>query len=488
MNSVQKMAKNLGYSTIGQIVVWILGFLFVIYLARVLGAAGYGQYSFAMAFTTLFTIFADFGMNQYLIREIARDKSLYGDYVSNIFTIKIILAVITFGLIVLTINLMGYPENVKNLVYIFGIFIILSSYVATMIAIFQSFERMDFASFITIVEKIIIIAIGVIILTYGYGVIGLAYTYILAGIIGMLIGLCLLIVKIDMKLGKIKLSLWKKIFYHSVPFGLNGLFAVFYFQIDSVLLSFLKNDVAVGLYNAAYNPILALGGMSTNIFMPVIYPMMSRYFTSSEDALTKITELSAKYLIILGLPTAIGCFILGDRFITLFYGTQYAGSIIAFQILAFFIPIRLLNSLTGTLLSSINKQTLRMIGVLAGAVFNILINLILIPLYSYIGASIATVLTEVLLYVLFVFFINRYHSRINTEQYILKPLIASVVMGIILLYLKGFNIITHSLLINLIILVIIGTTVYFICLICLRTFTDQDKYIFKQLIKRFESK
>ena len=79
--------------------------------------------------------------------------------------------------------------------------------------------------------------------------------------------------------------------------------------------------------------------------MPVIYPVMSRYFTSSEDSLTKVTQLSLKYLTIIGIPTAIGSLVLADSFINLFYGVEYSNSILAFQILAFFIPIRLLNSI-----------------------------------------------------------------------------------------------------------------------------------------------
>lgn len=219
--------------------------------------------------------------------------------------------------------------------------------------------------------------------------------------------------------------------------------------------------------------------------MPVVYPMMSRYFTSSKDTLTKLTELSTKYLLIIGLPSAIGCFVLAKEFITLFYGSEYANSIIAFQILAFFIPVRILNSITGTLLSSINKQNLRMIGVLVGAFFNILINLVLIPLFSYVGASIATVLSELLLYLVFIYFINKYHSRINSGKYVIKPLVASIIMGIVLFYLNTFNLFTNILLLKILILVSIGSLIYFICLICLKTFTNEDKYIFKQLLRRF---
>jgi len=72
------------------------------YTARYLGAEGFGILSFALAFTGIFGVFSDLGLSTLTVREVACDKTLASKYLGNIAVMKIILVVITFGLIALT--------------------------------------------------------------------------------------------------------------------------------------------------------------------------------------------------------------------------------------------------------------------------------------------------------------------------------------------------------------------------------------------------
>jgi len=206
-----------------------------------------------------------------------------------------------------------------------------------------------------------------------------------------------------------------------------------------------------------------------------LYPVMSRYFIASKDSLETFTVLSSKYMAIIGFPIAIGCFVLANQFIALFYDGQYTVSIIAFRILALFIPIRLVSNITGTLLTTINRQSLRTISVGFSALFNIVLNAAMIPYLSYIGASIATVLSEVFLYFVFIYFISKHYKKLELHKHFIKPLIASLMMGGFVFYFKG---------VNLLLLIILASLVYFMILLLLRTFTQEDKNIFKQVVKR----
>jgi O-antigen/teichoic acid export membrane protein len=475
MNSIQRIAKNIGFSGISQGMVSILSFIFLIYIARYLGEAQYGNYSFAISFTSLFIIFADIGISQLIIREIARDKEITSEYVTNVSIIKIILSFITFALIIITINLMNYPPYVTYVVYLFGIYTILYSFAQLFTSIFQAFEKMEYVAVVAIAEKIVIMVIGLYILSLGYGLLELAYVYVLAGIIEFIISLGISLKKITRIKPKINISLCKSLTIRSIPFGLNSLFAGLFFKMDTVLLSIFKDNVSVGIYNAAYNPLLSISVIISNTLIPIIYPLMSKDFESSNDSLDKYTIISSKYMAIIGFPIAVGCFVLADKFILLFYGGQYLGSIIAFQILALFMPIRLVSGITGTLLTSINKQGIRTFSVLLSASFNIILNLLLIPSLSFVGASIATVLSELFLYGVSLYLIDRYHHKIKLLNYYLRPFIASLLMGVLLFILKDLN---------LFLLVIMGAIFYFIILVILKTFTMQDKYLIKQILNK----
>ena len=84
MNTVQRIAKNTGVLLASQIVSYAIGFFFVMYTARYLGAGGFGVLSFALAFTGIFGVFADLGLRQLTVREVGRDKGLAGKYPWNI--------------------------------------------------------------------------------------------------------------------------------------------------------------------------------------------------------------------------------------------------------------------------------------------------------------------------------------------------------------------------------------------------------------------
>jgi O-antigen/teichoic acid export membrane protein len=474
MNTVKTIAKNTGVLAISQVITSILGFFLLIYIARYLGEVGFGKYSFAISFTALFAIFANFGLNTYIIREIARNKELTSEYLTNVSLIKLILSFLAFALIVLTINIMDYPQDTTYAVYLFGIYMILTSFSLTFRSVFQAFERMEYEAVISIIEKIILFMLVLFVIFSGYGLIELAFVYIFAGIVAITLSFSIVLIKIAKPKPSINLSLWKTLIIGSIPFALNALFGVLFFQIDTVMLSVLKGDAAVGIYNAAYNPLLALG-VIPGVFIAALYPVMSRYFTSSKDSLETFTGLSSKYMAILGFPIAMGCFVLADKFIALFYGDQFSASIIAFQILAFFIPLRWVSSITGTLLTSINRQSLRTVSVGLIALFNIILNALMIPYLGYIGASIATVLSEVFLYFVFIYFINKYYKRMELHKHFIKPLVASLMMGGFIVYFKDLN---------LFLLILLAVLVYFVMLLVLRTFTQEDKDIFKQVVKR----
>ena len=474
MNTIQTIAKNTGVLAISQVITSILGFFLLIYIARYLGEVGFGKYSFAVSFTALFVIFADLGISQLIIRELARNKELTNKYLTNVSIIKLLLSFLAFGFIALTINLMDYPRDTTYAVYLFGVYTILTSFALTFRSVFQAFERMEYTAVVMLIEKIILISLVLFVLFSGYGLIELAYVYIFAGIVDVTISFSIVLIKIAKPKPAIDFSLWKTLIIGSIPFALNALFGVLFFKIDTVMLSVLKGDAAVGIYNAAYVPLLALGVIPT-VFIAALYPVMSRYFVSSKDSLETFTGLSSKYMAILGFPIAIGCFVLADRFIALFYAGQFSASIIAFQILAFFIPLRFVSSITGTLLTSINRQSIRTVSVGLSALFNIVLNAALIPYLSYIGASIATVFSEIFLYFVFIYFITKHYKKLELHKHFMKPLAASLMMGGFLFYFKDFN---------LFLLILLAGLVYFVMLLVLRTFTQEDKDIFKQVIKR----
>lgn len=472
MNVVQRLFKNMGFTAFSQFFTAIIAFILLIYIARYLGEDGYGIYNFALSFTILFTIFSDLGITQFIIREIARKKAATNYYLTNAFLIKCILSIVAFGLIVAIIWIIDYPQDIRTIIYLFAIYNILISFSELFTSIFQANEKMEYASIVQVTEKLILITLGLYVIFSGYGLLELAYVYIFAALTCTLVGL-LLIPKVAHPKIQINHRIWKDLTLSSLPFGINAVFAMIFFKIDVVLLGLLDSSIVVGIYSAAYNPLLSLSMMLTGIVITAIYPVMSRYFIDAKDSLTKLTILTLKYMGIIGFPIAVGCFVLADKFILLFYGGQYLDSVLVFQILAFFIPIRLTSSITGTFLYSTDKQNFRSIAVVICAFLNIALNITLIPFLSYIGAAIATIISEIILYILYFRYIKVENRRAINKTF-LKPLLAALIMGIICYQIKE---------INLLLVIVTGMISYFVVLMLLNTFTKEDKDIIRQLLR-----
>lgn len=95
MSTVRRIAKNTTVLLVAQVASYLLAFFYMMYAARYLGAAGFGVLCFALAFTGIFAVFADFGLRPLMVREIARDESLAPKYLANAGLMKVILVVIT---------------------------------------------------------------------------------------------------------------------------------------------------------------------------------------------------------------------------------------------------------------------------------------------------------------------------------------------------------------------------------------------------------
>ena len=92
MNTVQKIAKNSLVLLASNIISKILGFFYVMYIVRYLGAEGFGILSFTLAFAGIFGVFNDLGLNLLTVREVTRDKSFAGKYLDNICVVHLIRA------------------------------------------------------------------------------------------------------------------------------------------------------------------------------------------------------------------------------------------------------------------------------------------------------------------------------------------------------------------------------------------------------------
>jgi len=474
MDVAQRVAKNTISLWSAQIVVEILKFLLTIFVARFLGDVIFGKYSFSLAFTAFFIIFSNLGYNTLLIREVAKDKSKAKKYLNNVLGIRLFLSVIVLFLIILLINLADYPSDTKIAVYLFGIYFILVSLSDVFKVTFRAFEIMEYEAIITIIANLIRVSFSIMILFFGYGLIEVALIFVLSEIIDFVISFVMCRKKITRFGLSIDTKFLKETIKIVLPLSVLPIFSLIYVRADTIMLSFLKGDAVVGWYNAAYNLVLGFKPVA-HLFMTAVFPLMSAYYVSSKKSFINVFEKSFKYLFIIGLPTAVGITLLADKLILLFYGTQYINSINALEILSWDILLLFLSMCLSFVLISINKQSSMAIIAGLSAFINVILNLILIPTYSYLGAAVATIASEAFLFVLYLIIVLRSKYIIPFHKIIIKPIIVSGIMAIFVF---------QFIYINLALLITTSVLIYFGIMFVIKGFSEEDLKLIRGIIKK----
>ncbi len=145
MTVIQRIAKNTALLSISQILVYILTFFYTIYIARYLGVEGFGVLSFALAFSGIFSIFADLGLNTLTVRELSKNQSLEDNFFGNVSSIKIVLSLITLVGSLIILNFMNYPQYTIEVVIIVLLAFIINGITGIFNSIFQATRKNRFS-------------------------------------------------------------------------------------------------------------------------------------------------------------------------------------------------------------------------------------------------------------------------------------------------------------------------------------------------------
>lgn len=485
MSTVQRIARNTGLLFSAQILIYALGFFSMAYIARYLGAANYGIISFALAFTAIFAILADIGLSYLMMREVARDKSLASKYILNISVMKIVLVTVTFGLIALTVNLMGYPQQTINVVYVIGLYVIFNSFNGMFYSIFQAHERMEYLSIAQVLNAALILAGIILAVKHSLSVVEFGWIYFLATAVTLVYSLVITRWKFpDSLLWPPRRTDWdwglcKQILKQAWPFALSSIFAMIYYYISTVMLSKMKGDEVVGWYNAAFR-LMQLPLVLTAVFNTAIFPVMAQFSISSRASLEFTYQKYFKYMLLLGIPIGVGTTLVADQFIQLIFGKGYEPAIVTLQILIWSVVFILLSSVFGRLIESLNKQVITTIYCAIGAVLNIVLNLLLIHRYSYTGAAASMVATEFAILLLAAIICFRLGYSVSVKGIAKdggKAVLASLLMGGFVWYFKGFN--------RIIPLIVLAVLIYFIFIWLFKFFDKDDISIIKQILRSF---
>lgn len=395
------IARNTLFGLGAQAALRVLGFLFQILIVRQLGDAEFGRYSIVLAWVGLFEVLGDLGISQYFAREVARQPEQTRNLFWDMVALRALLALLCSVVTTLGAFLYNYPAYIVVSVFLFTLTYFLQAVYVPLTALLTGSERVDITASLGVLSQFIYIIAGAIFLFISPQFIWL----ILASFISLpiLIGITLNVVR-RYQLGLPRLHfnrrLWWSIFKGGAPFALTHLALSFAFRVDTIILSGWVSDSTVGWYNIAYN--LALSFLAiTQAFNDAIVPTLARVHETNEDDVQPWYFRSVRWMAALSIPAAIGGMLLAEPIIVTLFGIENRAAAVAFFILIWDLPLVMYTSFCGNLTTSMRQERAAAGVYIMTGISNVVMNLLLIPPFGIVGASLATVLTDLLTALLF---------------------------------------------------------------------------------------
>jgi len=197
----------------------------------------------------------------------------------------------------------------------------------------------------------------------------------------------------------------------------------------------MKENYDVGIYSAAYKLITSLGFIPV-AFIAALFPVTSRLYISSKEGLKFAFEKSFKYISIISIYLAVIIVLLSEDIIGLIYGHSYLPSASALKILTISVVISFIATVLANLLNSINRQIICTIQAGMATLLNVLLDFLLIPQYSYVGASFATVVTDIFSFIFLYAWVMRSEYRLSMKSMVevVKIFTAAGLVGLVVYF------------------------------------------------------
>lgn len=435
--------KSLKTNFIMNMVLTISSFLFPIitfpYSSRILLPEGMGKVNFAISVITYFSMIAQLGIPTYGIRATAKvrdNKYELTKVVHEIILINIITCIIMY--VLFFISLMAVPQfkNEKLLFIIFSINIIFNIFGVEWL--YKGLEEYSYIAIRSIIFKIVSIILMFILVHKKSDYIIYGGIMVFANIGSNILNFINLHNYISFKpIGRYNLI--RHIKPILVFFSMSVATAI-YTNLDISLLGFLATNVDVGYYSAGVKIKSILLGIVTSL-AAVLLPRASYYLENNlKNEFIDLSSKAINFIFIIAIPLTFYFILFASEGINFISGDAYRGAVLPMQIIMPTIFLIGLSNIIGIqMLVPLGREKIVLYSEIAGAIVNILMNLIFIPRYQAIGAAMATVSAELSVTIFQIYVMKDLVISMFKKVKFIKIIIGVLLSSIISIWIKMAN-------------------------------------------------
>lgn len=408
-SSFKKYLANTSWLFLERILRISISFVVSIFVVRYLGPKNFGLYSYAISFCWLFASFSSLGLESISTREIVKNTDQKDEINGTVFFLRLAGGVVAFIFIALTLLLTGEETYTSILILIFAGSFIFQAF-TSIEYYFRGIVKAKYNAYALSASVIISSLLKIIFILQKapliYFVIAALAEYVVLSI-----GLVLVYHHNNLSIFSWRYSkmIATSLLKNSWPLALSGIVVMIYMRIDQVMIKNMMNDIAVGYYSVAVRLCEAW------YFIPVtlcnaIFPAIVNAKNVGQEFYNNRMQKLYDLLTWMAIGIAVPVTIFSSQIIQLLFGNDYSAAAPVLTIYIWAGVAVFLGVASSQYLINENQTKLSFMRTFIGMLLNVILNLILIPIYGIVGSAIATLVSYTV-----VTFILFYNDKFNLQ-------------------------------------------------------------------------
>lgn len=410
------------------------------YVSRVLSVDGMGIYNFSNTYVNYFVLIAGLGVSTYAVREGAKyrdNEELISEFASQVFTINMISTLVAYVLLIGSLLIFSNLRNYVTCILVFSLQLFFTTIGTEWL--YTIYEEYEYITIRSIAFKIISIILLFLLVHSPNDYLWYAAITVFAGVGANILNYIHAKSFCNIKL--VKDTNWK---YHLKPILIifaSAVAVTLYVSSDTTILGLLKNDYAVGIYGVAVKIYTIVSGLISGLLVVTIPRLAMLIGKRRVREYNRVLQEVINSLSILGLPAAVGLVMLSKEVILIIAGKKYLDGILSLQIITWALIFSNYSTIFNQcVLIPLKRESKALRNTVITGLINVGLNFIFIPIWSYDGTALSTVIAEFM-----VMFLNGWSARDyvgpilkskRTFKSIIDSIIGCVGIGIVCVLLK----------------------------------------------------
>ena len=434
-NLVSRLIKGFMSTGVGTFFEIALGFISLLIAIRFISAEDFGIFVLIQLISMLLVILSNLLLENITITKFIADADdrQKGQIVNTAISCKLILSVFFTAAILLAKPLVSVLLKTNELTYMIvyiAMFYLLSNFYDVfqrMLQGFHLYNKMAFAQIINSLLKVCLVVVFLVVLKMG--LIGLIYAFLISFAVSILFQYIFIPVKKHFALNK---DIFSKMFKFGFPLGLNSILTFIFTKVDSFMIAAMISPLGVAYYDVASKIPDNMRRMYI-AFQSVFFPNMSELYSKKKYKEAEAVLNNSLRLVSFGIIFAAFLILLFHKeIIRLVFSERYMKGAPALPLLMLTLGIGLVGNIMGMSLIALGQSDKPVKINFFNAVTNVLGNMIMIPIFGFMGAVYATLLSRSVTNPLIVYFLKRSNLKINFYNYV-KPILIFITCSAIFL-------------------------------------------------------